>query len=107
MGGSLPLFTVRGISVTSDQGQLMNDNRIALAGADLTSANPQRIRVVRTRLSVRSREADRRGQADPNGLGELYRIALNPGVPAADQRWARVRTLQADISLPNQLGVTW
>lgn len=100
-------FTVRGISVTSDQGQLMNDNRIALAGADLTSANPQRIRVVRTRLSVRSREADRRGQADPNGLGELYRIALNPGVPAADQRWARVRTLQADISLPNQLGVTW
>jgi hypothetical protein len=62
--------------------------------------NPQRVRAVRARLSVRSREADREA-AIPGGL---YRFRL---LPAPDTSWARVRTFQADIGLPNQEDVRW
>jgi hypothetical protein len=60
-------------------------------------ADPQRVRAVRARLSVRSREADRQA-AIPGGF---YRFKLPDG------DWARVRTFQADISLPNQEAVRW
>jgi hypothetical protein len=60
--------------------------------------NPQRVRAIRARLSVRSREADREA-AIPGGL---YRFQL-PDTKA----WARVRTFQADIALPNQEDVRW
>lgn len=59
---------------------------------------PQRVRAVRARLSVRSREADR----DAAVPGGLYRFRLLP-----DGAWARVRTFQADIVLPNQMDVRW
>ncbi|HEX6276837.1 MAG TPA: prepilin-type N-terminal cleavage/methylation domain-containing protein [Polyangiaceae bacterium] len=60
--------------------------------------NPQRVRAVRARLSVRSREADR----DVEIPGGLYRFRLpDTGV------WARVRTFQADIGLPNQEDILW
>jgi hypothetical protein len=52
---------------------------------------------VRARLSVRSREADR----DVALTGGLYRFKLPDGA------WARVRTFQADIVLPNQMDVRW
>jgi hypothetical protein len=60
--------------------------------------NPQRVRAVRARLSVRSREADR----DAPIAGGLYRFQLPD-----NGDWARVRTFQADIGLPNQEGVRW
>jgi len=76
-----------------------NDQRIAdLAGDTLGAvAAPQRVKSVRVRLSVRSREADREA-AIPGGF---YRIGLGDegGAP-----FARVRTLQADIALRNQMG---
>lgn len=100
-------FGVRVASIDSSLNQTLNTTTIGLADTPTSGGTPELVRVVRTRLSVRSREADRSGAADPNGLGELYRIALNPSAAAADQRWARVRTIQADISLPNQMGVTW
>lgn len=53
---------------------------------------PQRVRAVRARLSVRSREGDREAAI----AGGLYRFQLPDG------GWARVRTFQADIGLPNQ-----
>jgi len=59
--------------------------------------NPQRVRAVRVRLSVRSREGDREA-AIPGGL---YRFKLPDG------DWARVRTFQADVALPNQADVRW
>jgi hypothetical protein len=68
---------------------------------DATAANvgnPQRVRAVRARLSVRSREADRE-VAIPGGL---YRFQL----PDSGD-WARVRTFQADIGLPNQEDILW
>jgi hypothetical protein len=69
-------------------------------------ANPQRIRAVRVRLSVRSAVPDRSGdivagtdQSIPTGA--FFRMKL------ADQTYARVRTLQADVALPNHAGLTW
>jgi hypothetical protein len=78
--------------------------------AGLTSnanATPQRVRSVRARLSVRSREADRdanvtTGESIAPGL---YRIAVtsNEGKSA----FARVRTQQADIFIGSHAEVTW
>jgi hypothetical protein len=72
------------------------------AAAPANVGAPQRVRAVRARLSVRSREADRESNVT---LGGLYRFQLPDGVPGS--RWARVRTFQADIALPNQLEVRW
>jgi Tfp pilus assembly protein PilW len=58
---------------------------------------PQGVRSVRVRLSVRSREADR-----TTGIaGGLYRFQVDAN------SWARVRTFEADVALPNQAGVQW
>jgi hypothetical protein len=67
---------------------------------------PQRIRGIRARLSVRSREADRLGNI-PNGVGfgtGLFRIGLGASGGAP---FARVRTVQADIAIRNQRGIAW
>ncbi len=70
---------------------------------------PHRIRAVRARLSVRSREPDRDAPivgalGTPIAPG-LYRIAL--GNNGAGAPYARVRTLQADITLHNQMELLW
>jgi hypothetical protein len=62
-----------------------------------SGGSPQRVRSVRVRLSVRSREADRTTGLD----GGLYRFQIGPSL------WARVRTFQADVALPNQASVQW
>jgi hypothetical protein len=71
---------------------------------------PQLIRSVRARLSVRNREADRTGDVAGTGLRNasvaLYRFQL-PGGGDSLPRFARVRTLQADVALRNQMGVMW
>jgi Tfp pilus assembly protein PilW len=70
------------------------------------SANPQRIRGVRVRFSVRSRDADRDANipASADVAPGLYRIGLAAGAKAP---FARVRTLQADIALQNQTRPLW
>ena len=71
-----------------------------------TGSLVQRIRAVRVRLSVRSREADRDANvpSGPDVASGLYRVLLgNQNGP----RYARVRTLQADVQLANFSGVTW
>ncbi|MGE0324006.1 MAG: PilW family protein [Polyangiaceae bacterium] len=101
-------FNIRAVTVDGNLNQALNVVDIDTADLPSAGGTPELIRVVRTRLSVRSREADRSAAANPpTGVPELYRIALNPGAAATAQRWARVRTIQADISLPNQMGVTW
>lgn len=84
-------------------------NVTTIAGDTTGGAQPQRVRSVRARLSVRSREGDRSGNVVTGGdvAPGLYRIALIPGASVADQRFARVRTLQSDIALPNQMGAAW
>ncbi len=67
---------------------------------------PERIRAVRVRLSVRSRQADRSANvtAGSSVAPGLYRIGLGANAAAP---FARVRTMQADVSLPNQMGALW
>jgi hypothetical protein len=73
-------------------------------------AQPGRIRGVRVRLSVRTRDADREVDitgGDQTALGlspGLYRVGL--GANGAGP-FARVRTLQADVMLNNTAGFRW
>jgi hypothetical protein len=84
-----------------------DDVRIAAVAGNPAAAGfaPQRIRAVRARLSVRSRVPDRQaaivGQSGTAVAPGFYRMELTPGV------FARVRTLQADVALPNHGGITW
>jgi hypothetical protein len=68
--------------------------------AAATGDRPQGVRTVRVRLGVRSREADR--PANITGGTGVYRFKVG-----ANDRWARVRNFQADVALPNQMGVQW
>jgi hypothetical protein len=66
---------------------------------------PHRVRSVRARLAVRSREGDRAASIPPPSsapAGSLFRYAI-PG----DAGFARARTLVADISLPNLANIAW
>lgn len=64
------------------------------------SAGPERIRSLRVRLSVRSREGDRPANIAPGST--IFRYAI-----AGDGGFARVRTLTADVQLPNLAGASW
>ncbi len=65
----------------------------------MTGDRPQGVRTVGVRFSVRSREADRPSNITAGGL---YRFKLGDNLD-----WARVRTFQSEIALPNQSGVQW
>lgn len=67
---------------------------------------PQKVRSVRARLSVRSREPDRLGDvvAGAGVAPGLYRFALTVN---GTTQFARVRTIQADVALHNHSGVSW
>jgi hypothetical protein len=67
-----------------------------------TATGPERIRAVRARLVVRSREADRAENIPGPAPGTIFRYAIG-----ANGGFARARTLTADIQLPNLTGVTW
>lgn len=71
------------------------------------TGNAQRIRSVRVRLGVRSREADRGadGVSQADVAPGRYRMLL--GTEGGQSRYARIRTLQADIMINNNAGITW
>ncbi|AUX41044.1 hypothetical protein SOCE26_024490 [Sorangium cellulosum] len=93
---------------------------VYLIGADNTQpgAAPERVRTVQVRLSVRSRAPDRSAfiAAGPDGRRNRFLI---PGIVAgvntpaaavpagAPPVFARMRTLYADVALPNQAVVPW
>jgi hypothetical protein len=89
------------------------DAQIANYASDVTgltnpNQGPQRVRAVRVRFAVRSRIPDRDApivgaSGSPVAVG-TYRIGLGVGGTAP---FARVRTLQADITLNNQVGTLW
>jgi hypothetical protein len=93
-----------------DNRALVTDQPALLAiapGGDLTPAQPGRIRGVRVRVGVRTRDADREVDIDPATPGlspGLYRVGVgaNGGPP-----FARVRTLQADVMLNNTASFPW
>jgi hypothetical protein len=71
---------------------------------------PQRIRVVRARLATRASQADRTVLVSPPATNYsvqnfLYRYCMVPGgcgTYDGTLKWARVRTLTTEVSLPNQ-----
>ncbi len=74
------------------------------AGLPRNGATPQRIRSLRARLAVRSREPDR--EANVTLGGEAYRIGLGNG-GSGNGPYARVRTMQADVMLNNSNASSW
>lgn len=74
----------------------------SLTDAPTAGGTPQRLRAVRVRLSVRSREPDREANAVATG----FRIGLNVGGGGGGP-FARVRTLQADVMLNNNSNAKW
>jgi hypothetical protein len=70
--------------------------------AGQTPALTHLARAIRVRLSVRSRDADR--ESPVSTLPGLYRVGLGNGGGAP---YARVRTVQADIALRNQMRPLW
>ncbi len=89
------------------------DAQIANWAGDITvganpNQGPHRLRAMRARLSVRSRQPDREapivGAPGTDIAPGLYRIGLGSG---ASKPFARVRTMQADITLHNQMGILW
>lgn len=64
---------------------------------------PERIRTVRARLAVRSREADRAADIPISpATGNIFRYSFG-----VDAGYARTRTITADIGLPNLANLKW
>ncbi len=83
-----------------------NDDAFAtyFAGDEKVATNMQRLRAIRARLAVRSREPDRAANVDTATLPGLYRIKI--GKPGNAQ-YARVRNFQADVALHNHGRTEW
>jgi hypothetical protein len=74
-----------------------------LGAAGVNKYNSERVRSLQVRLVVRTREGDRAvGLTVPGSPNEIARVAI-PNT----NLFARARTLQSDVSLPNHAGVLW
>lgn len=94
--------------VVADDDALTRDQPAVLTyfgfGEDAAEAiEPQRVRSIRFRLSTRARVPDRDEASPPIGVTTRFRL---PGV-LANNKFARLRTLHGDVSLPNLQQVTW
>jgi prepilin-type N-terminal cleavage/methylation domain-containing protein len=75
-------------------------------GGDVSVAGtPEKIRAVQVRLSTRARAPDRTTSLPTGPDGRLGRFLVDAALPPP--AYARMRTLYADISLPNQAGIPW
>ncbi|WP_437337273.1 PilW family protein [Sorangium sp. So ce394] len=75
------------------------------ASNDQSDAAPQRVRSVQVRLSTRTRAPDRDVGFPERSDGRRLRFLI-PGI-VGETTFARMRTLYADIALPNQAYVKW
>lgn len=97
---------VTGGSTSDPQVSHLASSDAAFATYTGATGSAERIRSVRVRLGVRSREADRTENVPAAAAAPgLYRLRL--GTEGGEQRYARVRTFQADVALNNQLGANW
>ena len=84
------------------------DTRMTLSNSYTPAAaptGPESVRSVEVRLAVRSREIDRRANIESHPAldgGFMFRYPI-----PNDAGFSRVRTLVADVTLPNQGGETW
>lgn len=71
--------------------------------ATLSTQGPQWIRSLRYRIATRAPIADRENNLErPPGVGYAYRYCVQQAAAAECTRYARMRTLTGEISLPNQ-----
>jgi Tfp pilus assembly protein PilW len=66
-------------------------------------AQPEQLRTVRYRLSLRTATADRKEPIAAPAGGFVYRYCITQGGCADTKAFARVRTLIHEVSLPNQI----
>jgi len=66
------------------------------------ATTPELIRAVQVRLSTRTRVPDRDQSLSPAGAPSPYHFAVKPA--PLTPRYARMRTLNATVALPNQAG---
>jgi hypothetical protein len=91
--------------VADDEVNLEQPTNLAylpFGSTDAETMLPQRVRSVRVRLATRARVPDR---DEPIDTGVTTRFLL-PGVLARN-KYARMRTLHGDVTLPNLQQVTW
>lgn len=78
---------------------------------NLNLANPQRFVGVRVRISTRTRAPDREGPiiTNPTARFDVFgaHVAGPHGGAGTSTHFARVRSLEQDISLPNLAGLQW
>lgn len=86
----------------------LNDpNIVAIAGPLGAAATPQRVRSIQLRLGVRAARRDREVAITNPPDGGFFRYNLGVDASGNARGFVRVRTLVADVSLPNQIGVSW
>jgi hypothetical protein len=73
------------------------------------NVTPEKVRSLRVRLGVRSRESDRPADigADTDAGTDRGLYRFNIGSGTGTDTFARVRTFQADVALYNQIDVIW
>jgi prepilin-type N-terminal cleavage/methylation domain-containing protein len=74
------------------------------------ATQPQRIRIVRARVATRTAQADRTvnvlvNNYSPQAFMYRYCITSTGCATAGPLQWARVRTMTAEVSIPNQSGI--
>jgi prepilin-type N-terminal cleavage/methylation domain-containing protein len=76
----------------------------------VATTQPELIRIVRARVATRTAQADRTVNVAVNNYGSqvfIYRYCITAGGcgTAGPLQWARVRTMTAEVSIPNQSGI--
>jgi hypothetical protein len=71
------------------------------------ASTPERLRGVQVRFTTRARAPDRDVDLPAGTDGRKNRFLLNQSDPIGQWRYARLRTLYADVGLPNLTGVQW
>ena len=101
-----------GLTILDGTPKVLSRLPIPMTAADYINAGdaagvgtPEKIRAVQIRLSTRTRAPDRTTPLPPGPDGRNSRFLVDPTLPSP--AYARMRTLQADISLPNQAGIPW
>jgi prepilin-type N-terminal cleavage/methylation domain-containing protein len=74
----------------------------------VSTSHPQRIRSIRVRLTGKNRDVDRNAAADDGGPDLLrVQVPLTTSGSGGTVGYARARTINEEVFLPNTRGLTW
>lgn len=77
------------------------------ANLAIGAVDPERIRAVEVRLTVRARAPDRFSPIGADPAGGARRFLVINNAASTGNRYARTRTVYSDMGLPNQRSATW